>query len=83
MTTVACMRGSHYPLPQHLLYFKPLPHGQGAFRPIFGSELAAFGGIRSRSTSAIFSGLSGSKPMMIFQPFVLQMDKISSARLCV
>ena len=25
--------------PQHFLYFFPLPQGQGAFRPIFGSVL--------------------------------------------
>src|ERR1035438_3271265 len=26
-------------LPQHFLYFLPLPHGQGSFRPTFGSVL--------------------------------------------
>ena len=25
-------------LPQHFLYFLPLPHGQGSLRPIFGSS---------------------------------------------
>ena len=25
-------------LPQHFLYFLPLPHGQGSFRPTFGSS---------------------------------------------
>ena len=28
----------HFPLPQHFLYFLPLPHGQGSLRPIFGSS---------------------------------------------
>ena len=31
-------RRPHLSFPQHFLYFFPLPHGQGSFRPIFGSS---------------------------------------------
>jgi len=27
--------GRNFQAPQHFLYFFPLPHGQGSFRPIF------------------------------------------------
>jgi len=29
------------PLPQHFLYFLPLPHGQGSLRPILGCWMVA------------------------------------------
>jgi len=66
--------------PQHLLYFLPLPQGQGSFRPVLTCAFAASGGLSSRSTSEISSGLSGSMPTMTFHPFLLHIDKISSAR---
>ena len=31
--------------PQHFLYFFPLPHGQGALRPTFGSARTAAPGL--------------------------------------
>ncbi len=37
--------------PQHFLYFLPLPHGQGSFRPAFFSE---------RSIEGSFFGLGPS-----------------------
>src|ERR1017187_3743167 len=47
------------PLPQHFLYFLPLPQGQGSLRPIFGwpgagcgaTELAGAGGSASNGRS--------------------------------
>jgi hypothetical protein len=33
----ACRSERHYPAPQHLLNFFPLPHGHGSLRPILGS----------------------------------------------
>ena len=76
-----CLILSTYP-PQHLLYFLPLPHGQGSFRPVLACTLAASGGLRSRSTSEISSGLFGSMPTITFQPLLSQMDRISPARFC-
>ena len=61
------MRGNYLyypPLPQHFLYFKPLPHIQGALRPILGGKViggwvSGFSpGFRSLSTSVMSSGLS-------------------------
>ncbi len=50
-------------LPQHCLYFFPLPHGQGSFRLTL-SDLAGCCGFNSLSKSDISSGLSRSNPMM-------------------
>lgn len=65
--------------PQHFLCFSPLPQGQGSFRPTFTGFLTGVGRLRSISTSAMFSGSSGSTPTTTFQPFLLQMERISSA----
>ena len=53
---------------QHFLNFLPLPHGQGSFRPTFGPACFGLGGLRSRVTSEISSGLSGSIPIIAVQP---------------
>jgi hypothetical protein len=65
--------------PQHFLYFRPLPQGQGSLRPTFTEFLKGVGGLRSFSRSAMFSGLSGSTPTITSQSFLLQMERISSA----
>src|SRR3972149_7912695 len=49
-------------VPQHFLYFLPLPHGQGSLRPNF-SDWAGKGGFNAFSKSEISSGLSASRPM--------------------
>ena len=36
--------------PWHFLYFFPLPHGQGSFRPTFGTP--TLGGREAKSTSS-------------------------------
>jgi hypothetical protein len=38
---------TNQPLPQHFLYFLPLPHGQGSLRPIFGPRMSGLGGMCS------------------------------------
>jgi len=62
---------------QHLLYFRPLPQGHGSLRPAFGMANKGSCGLRSRSTSEMFSGLSGSIPTMTFHPCLLQRSIIS------
>jgi hypothetical protein len=56
------------PFPQHFLYFLPLPHGQGSFRPARGAERTgcAFGAAidgamacRAESAAAPFCGAGG------------------------
>lgn len=64
-------------MPQHFLYFFPLPHGQGSLRPIFFSTLLVAVGFNNNSKSAISSGLSGSSPMVNFQPFSVNMAATS------
>jgi hypothetical protein len=56
-------------LPQHFLYFFPLPHGQGALRPTFFSTSCGFGQFSKISKSAISSGLCGSNSILYFQLF--------------
>jgi len=73
------------PLPQHFLYFRPLPHIQEALRPILGEKViegwvSGFSpGLRSLSTSVMSSGLLFSIPTITCQPCSLQMSKISWA----
>jgi hypothetical protein len=40
------------PLPQHFLYFLPLPHGQGSLRPTFGSRMSGLAGTYSAGTGS-------------------------------
>jgi hypothetical protein len=66
-------------LKQHCLYFKPLLHGQGSLRPTFVWTVIGAWGFRSRSTSEISSGLSGSTPTTTFQSWLSQSAIISPA----
>ena len=63
-------------LPQHFLYFFPLPQGQGSLRPICIAKFGD-GGFNRRSISEISSGLSGSRPMINFKPRSLHRVAIS------
>ena len=63
-------------LPQHFLYFFPLPQGQGSLRPICIAKFGD-GGFNRRSISEISSGLSGSRPMINFKPRSLHSVAIS------
>ena len=63
--------------PQHFLYFLPLPQGQGSLRPIFWSVFFGSTGLKRRSRSEISSGLSGSSPIMNFQPCFPNIDATS------
>ncbi len=64
-------------LPQHFLYFFPLPHGQGSLRPTFFSAIFGFAGFNNLSKSVISSGLSGSNPIVYFQSFSSNIDATS------
>jgi hypothetical protein len=59
-----------YYLPQHFLYFLPLPQGQGSFLPmVFPSTLGAFRVLLSLSSpvafAITFTGLGGGVPFLI------------------
>ena len=69
--------------PQHFLYFRPLPHGQGSFRPTFFAATIVFGGFNKISRSLISSGSSGSNPIVNFQPFFSNSDATSFIRFSV
>jgi len=69
--------------PQHFLCFFPLPQGQGSFRPTFFSATIVFGGFNKTSKSVISSGLSGSNPIVYFQPFFSNVDATSFIRFSV
>ena len=64
-------------LPQHFLYFFPLPHGQGSLRPTFFSAIFVFSGFNNISKFVISSGLSGSNSIVYFQPFSSNTDSNS------
>ncbi len=66
----------HY-LPQHFLYFLPLPQGQGSLRPTFFSAILVFGGFNNISKSLMSSGLSGSNSIVYVQPFSSNIDSNS------
>jgi hypothetical protein len=66
-------------LPQHFLYFLPLPHGQGALRPTFSSVIFVFCGFNNISKSVISSSLSGSSAIEYAHPFSLNTDSTSFA----
>jgi hypothetical protein len=69
--------------PQHFLYFLPLPHMQGSFRPTFFAATIVFGGFNKISKSLISSGSSGSNPIVYFQPFFSNIDATSFMRFSV
>jgi len=83
-SALAIVAAAHRPLaPQHLLYFFPLPQGQGSFRPGSFSALVGLGGLRALSRSDVSSGLWGSIPAMKCHPCSLQIAAISAALSCV
>src|SRR4029077_10747229 len=43
-TTTTARKPLSHDLPQHFLYFLPLPQGHGSLRPIFGPRTKGFGG---------------------------------------
>lgn len=66
-------------VPQHLLYFAPLPHGQGSFRPGFGSAFTGWAAFSNFSRSVRSSGLSGSTPTTAFKPCFSHRSRTSRA----
>jgi len=64
-------------IPQHFLYFFPLPHGQDSLRPTCLSAIFVFSGFNNISRSFISSGLSGSSPMVYLHPFSSNTDSNS------
>lgn len=69
---------AHY-LPQHLLCFRPLPHGHGALRLCDAAGIDCRVPRSSWVTSETSSGLSGSTPTITFHPLRSQRATISWA----
>jgi hypothetical protein len=70
-------------LPQHFLYFLPLPHGQGSLRPTFFSATCGVGQFNSVSKSVMSSGLSGANSILYVQPFSSKVAATSFIRFSV
>lgn len=68
-----------YDYPQQFLYLFPLPQGQSSLRPVL-DELTGSGGWSSFMRSDMFSGFSGSNPMINFHPYCSKISATSFAR---